>query len=174
MRQGIVTVAVMVGLASVAMAQIPVGNQNTFGRNGANGLSFPFLNRHAYSTQTDPGRPFPFLNRHAYSTQTDPGRPIPGRAPRQMNLPGPGGSVQDQPSNPISGIPGGGMQPVPGGFYGVPFGYPVVPTYFNGVYGPYVDFNGVYYPRFPMWPGFGWYPPAFVPPWDSPGNSPGN
>jgi hypothetical protein len=53
--------------ASAALAQVPVGNQATFGRTPA-GRSFPFLNGHAYGAQTDAGRPIPTGRPHAYGS----------------------------------------------------------------------------------------------------------
>lgn len=148
MLRRLTALAVVLGASAVATAQVPVGNQNTFGR------SYPFLNRHAYSTQVDSGRSFPFLNRHAYGTQTDSGIPIPGRPPRQVGSPSPNPpvTIPNAPQQPgASDV----VYPFPGYFPGYP-----VPGYFGNPYGPFYDPFGLYFYRWPLWPGMGWYPPV--------------
>jgi hypothetical protein len=145
MTKSLAALVTCLAVTATLAAQVPVGNQDTFGR------SYPFLNRHAYSTQTDAGRSFPFLNRHAYSTQVDQGRPIPGRAPRQVGNPAPQG-----PQFPPNAPQQPGAAEFPYGFPGYVPGYPVVPGYLGNYWGPYFDPFGMYFYR---WPGMGWFPP---------------
>src|SRR5262245_18472500 len=70
----VLAVAMGLLITAAAQAQIPVGNQSTFGR-GAAGRSYPFLNGHGYSSTVDAGRSYGVLNGHGYSTTTDPGLP---------------------------------------------------------------------------------------------------
>jgi hypothetical protein len=102
-------VVVLLG-ASLAAAQVPVGNQATFGRTST-GRSYPFLNRHAYGATVDSGRPIPNGSPHAYGSvavsQPDVVAPTP-------NLPGPSTSPLLQNS----------------GFLGTRYDvYPTVPLY---------------------------------------------